>query len=281
MGDSELLVDLEARAALEALEGADLETSDVDLLLSFSLIPDHIGIPSACPLHHRLGLPASCFSMNVDASCNSFQTQLAIAEAMISSGRARRALLVQSSAIWRTNDPELPLSVHFGDGATAVVVGVVSAGRGLISRAHRTDGSVHRALVCTVEGKNWWEDGPVKTATPDRAATRRMVMMGAGCASDVVGEVFEDSGMKASDVDFLACHQPTAWFQGMIVEHLGLEEAATVDIYRSVGTLSAANLPLILQVAQRDGLLGNDHLVLMYQIGSGITYSASLLRWGR
>jgi 3-oxoacyl-[acyl-carrier-protein] synthase III len=277
---AQMIVDLEARAAAEALEGAGVTPKDVDLLLGFSLIPDHIGVPSMCALHNRLGLAPECFTMNVDAICNSFQAQLTIAEAMITSGKIRTALLVQSSAIWRTNNPKLPLSVHFGDGATAVLVGTVSSGRGLLSAAHRTDGSVHRALVCTVESANWWDDGRVLTATPDRDATRRMVLMGADCASAVVTEAIEKSGFTVDDIDFLACHQPTAWFQGMIRDHLDLGAVETVDIYSSVGTLSAANLPLVLHTAEATGKLHEDDLVLMYQIGSGMTYSASLLRWG-
>ena len=58
-----------------------------------------------------------------------------------------------------------------GDGATAVVVGPVERDKGLIAQAHLTDGSLHKALVCTVKGKDWWKDGKIETATLDREAT--------------------------------------------------------------------------------------------------------------
>ena len=64
-------------------------------------------------------------------------------------------------------------------------------------------------------------------------------------------------------------------------EYVGLQSAKTYDTYPTAGTLSSANLPLIFKYAEREGLLGDGDLVAMYQAGSGMTYSATILRWGR
>jgi 3-oxoacyl-[acyl-carrier-protein] synthase-3 len=274
-------VDMEVLAAEQAIGKAGLDRGEIDLLLDFALVPDYINTPNACALHHRLGLSAKCFTMNADAVCNSFQMQLTLAEQMIASSRARYGLLVQSSAIWRVNPPQQPFSIHFGDGATAVLVGRVADGKGVLGQSHRTDGSVYRALLCTVEGKNWWDDGRVLTTSLDRKAARSMFLHMVEYGRAVVGESLDLAGCAPEAVDFFAAHQPTIWFRRVAQEHIGLKNARTVDTYPWAGTLSAANLPLVLSEGERLGLLRDGDLVAMYQGGTGMTYSGTVMRWGR
>lgn len=281
MSSATSAVDMEIQATEEAIAKSGIARRELDLLLGFTMIPDYINAPNVCILHDRLGLSKKCFTMCADSVCNSFQMQLALAEQMILGGKAHYGLLVQSSAIWRVNDPQLPLSVHFGDGATAVIIGPVSKGRGILANAHRTDGSLHKAVYCTVKDKHWWEEGRLFTTTPDREATRKMVLMSAECAEEVSKEALEMAHLTPEDIDFFACHQATVWFREMAQNYLGLQRAKTLDTYTCAGTLSAANIPLVLYEADKEGLLKDGDNVLMYQAGSGMTYSATVLRWGR
>lgn len=274
-------VDMGVEACRRAMDDAEVEANDIDLLLGYSFAPDFLNVPDACIVHERLGLPSRCFTMNSDSVCNSFQMQLTLAESLIRTGAAKRALLFQTSAVSRVNPEHEPMSIHFGDGATAVVVGPVAGGRGLLAQAHRTDGSVHRALVCTVPGKQWWEEGRILSTTLDRAASRRMFLRVPAMGREVVHDALAQAGLVADDVDFFACHQATSWFRRISQEHIGLAHARTLDTYPWAGTLSAANLPLVLFEARRKGLLHDDDLVAMYQGGTGMTYSGSVLRWGR
>lgn len=273
--------DMEVEACRRAMVDAEVDAGEIDVILGFSFVPDFLHVPNACIVHERLGLPRRCFTMNADAVCNSFQMQLTLAEGLIRSGAATRALLFQSSAVWRVNPAHEPMSVHFGDGATAVVVGPVADGRGLLAQAHRTDGSVHRALVCTVPGKDWWEDGRIQSTTLDRADSRRMFLRVPSMGREVVHDALAQAGHAVGDVDFFACHQATSWFRRIAQEHIGIQHARTLDTYPWAGTLSAANLPLVLHEARRVGSLRDGDLVAMYQGGTGMTYSGTVLRWGR
>ena len=281
LGDDDLAADLEAAAAEEAIERAGVARDDIDLLLGFTLIPDYINAPNPCLVHERLGLPKRCMTMSSNAVCNSFQMQLAIADSMISTSRARYALLTQCSAVWRVTEQESSQSVHMGDGATAVIMGPVSEGRGLLAQSHRTDGSEALALICTVPGRRWWHDGPVVTQSLDRSAVRQTVLRFADRGKSVIDECLEQAGLTTGDIDFFACHQATAWFQSVMQEHTGLSHARSVDIHKWAGSLSSANLPLEMYCAERDGLLHDGDVIAMYQGGTGATYSGSLFRWGR
>ena len=70
--------------------------------------------------------------------------QLTLAQSLVAAGSEtgqpyKFGLLLQVGNVSRITRPEDPPSAWFGDGATAVVVGPVSAGKGLLGRAHRTD----------------------------------------------------------------------------------------------------------------------------------------------
>ncbi len=273
--------DMEAAAAKEAIELSGIDIRDIDLLLVAALTPDFIGVPSACVLHDRLGLNPTCFTMDADSACNSFQMQLTLSKHLINGGQARYGLLVQSSAVCRVIPAEQPFSIHFGDGATAVIVGPVSSEHGILAQAHRTDGSVHRAIVCTVEGKNWWEDGRIWTTSLDRAAARRMFLKVPDICKEVVDNILSEARCRTDEVEFFAGHQATAWFQRVSQKHSGMDKAQTLDTYTWAGTLSEANLPLVLSEAERKELLVDGDLVAMFQGGTGMTYSGTILRWGR
>lgn len=274
-----LAVDMEEAAANAALEDAGVDRNQIEFLLGSTMIPDLCGTSNAGALHLRLGLPQDCFVLTTDAGCNSFQMQLALARSFIASGRYRMGLLTQSSAISRVNPLEQPFSVNFGDGATAVVVGPGTQGSGLLSQVHRADGTINRAIVCSVPGADWWEEGRIVSTILDREAARKMLLTICDVAQELFPRAFEEAGVAAKDIDFFAGHQATAWWRRVVQEHLGLESARSVDTFEHAGTISSANLPLILQQAEATGLLSPGDLVAMYQGGTGATYTASIYRW--
>lgn len=276
----QLVVELEELAAREAIADAGLVADDIDFVLASTLVPDLLNAPNVCALHERLGLRRDCYTLTADAVCNSFQMQLTLAEALVRSGRYRRGLLVQSSAASRTTPWEMPFSVKFGDGATAVVVGAVDQLHGLIAQAHHTDGTLNRAMVSTVRGTDWWKDGAIVSMPLDREASRRMFLSVCEIAAELIGRCYRISGLSAKDVDFFAAHQATVWWRRVVQEYLGLEHARSHDTYLVAGTLSGANLPLVLHQARKNGLLREGDLIAMYQAGTGATYSTSLFRWG-
>jgi 3-oxoacyl-[acyl-carrier-protein] synthase-3 len=273
--------DMEEIAAKQALEKAGIDRAHVGLLICHSAVPDYLVTNNACLLHERLGLSRECFTMANEAACNSFLMQLAIAEKMLAGGVARYALLVQSCAISRIIDPNEPLSPNFGDGASAVVVGPVAAGRGVIASAFRTDGSLHRAVVGGVRGRSWYDDGRVAMYSEDPSAARQTFMEIADKGDEVTGAVLRDAGCKPADIGFFGVHQGTSWARRLLTEHFGLTSARSVETYAWAASIFAANIPLGLAIGEKEGLLRQDDLVLTFAGGAGLSYGSVLLRWGR
>lgn len=271
--------DMETLAAKEAIERAGIAKQDIDLVLSYTMIPDFINVPSACVVHGNLGLNERCTTMAVDAVCNSFLMQLTLAQALIASGAARYALLTQSSAITRLPPSGEVIDAACGDAASAVIVGPVSKGRGILSYSHHTDGTKWGALVCGVPGGHW-SDGKAIAYAEDNKASANMFVRLAQRAGQVVGEALDSAGLSRDEVRFFASHQGLKWLRPLAQETAGLMHARYVDHFPYTGTVSAVNLPLQLAVAEKDGLVAPGDLVACFQGGTGMTWSGMALRWG-
>jgi 3-oxoacyl-[acyl-carrier-protein] synthase-3 len=273
--------DMEVRAGRDAIANAGIEAGQIDFVLAMSTTPNYLHASNAHLVHHELGLKRECLSISTEGMCNAFLQQLALAEALIRSDQARYGLLIQSSHISPFTRREDNFSAWFGDGAAATVVGAVGTDRGLLGHAHCTDGSLYGSLVSGIPGKRWYEEGRVFTYLESIPATRRTLLEIPDTADALVGRALERAHLQRGDIRLWACHQGAVWLGEVTQAHLGLDNARRVDTFAWAGSLSGANLPLILSVALRDGLLGDGDVVGMFAGASGMTASGMVMRWGR
>lgn len=272
-------LDLEAAAAQEAIARAGVAPDAIDLVLTHTPMPEYLLSNLACALHERLGLPRAGLAVQVDASSYSFLAQLSIAQQMIRGGAARHALLVQSCVGSRLVDPADPTSVLIGDGAAAVVVGPVGAGRGVLAAVHRTDGRYPDTIIASVPGSTWYADGRARLhiAAPERLREVNLQTLDLCRAS--VAEVLAACGRTTGDVAFFGVHQGTPWLRRLAQEHAGLGAARANDTFARTGYLYAASIPLGLHQAACDGHLRQGDLVVLFGGGTGMSYGATALVW--
>jgi 3-oxoacyl-[acyl-carrier-protein] synthase III len=279
MPDDMTVLDMAEHAGRLAIARAGVGASDVDLLLTHTVMPDLLLGNPASQLHHRLGLPRRCFAMETTAAAHSFLMQLTLAEAMIAMGRARLALLVQASAATRSVEPDDPISPLFGDGATAVVVGPVAEGRGLLACTHHADGRYPASLVASVRGGVWSDPGRGVIHVANAAQMRDVFLQTAEVCREAIDATLDSVGLSPQDVEFFAMYQGTPWIRRVVQEHAGLEHARSIDSFAQTGYLFSAILPAGLALADQAGLLADDDLVLAAGGGTGITFGAVVMRW--
>ena len=117
----ETLLQLAARAANAALENAGLAAADIDYILASSVLPDTITPSLGCLLQAQIG--ANCPALDVNGACAGFLYALDLADALTSSGKANRVLVVCAEGMTRMVDwTDRSTCVLFGDGAGAAVV---------------------------------------------------------------------------------------------------------------------------------------------------------------
>lgn len=272
-------VDMEVMAAEQAIARAGIDRREIGAVLTHSAVPEYLLSNSASLLHHRLGLPADCFSMQAEASGFSFMMQLGIAEQMIALGRARYVLCTQSCASSRLIDQNDPHSPLLGDGASAVIVGPVADG-GVLASVYRTDGALPRALVASVPGGRWYDPGQVVLHRADPGHAIQTFLETADRAKEAVDAVLARLDLLPTDVDFFGSHQGTPWLRQVIQDVTGLTNARAVDVFATTGYMVAVSIPLVLALALQEGQLRAGDLVVLFGGGVGSTYGASVLRWG-
>ncbi|HEY0482526.1 MAG TPA: 3-oxoacyl-[acyl-carrier-protein] synthase III C-terminal domain-containing protein [Kofleriaceae bacterium] len=280
MPEGMTVIDLAEQAGRQALDRAGVAAADIDLLLTSIVLPDVLLGNPACEVHQRLGLPRRCFALETTAATYSFLMQLSLAQAMIRSGEARCALLVQASGVSRSVDPEDPISPLFGDGATAVVVGPVSRGRGILAAAHHCDGRFPTTLVGSVRGGAWSDPGRGVIHVADAAQMRDVFLSTADVCKESIDAALASAGLATRDVGFFAMHQGTPWLRRVAQDHAGLGHARSIESFARTGYLFAAILPAGLVLGQDAGLLADDDLVLATGGGPGMTFGSIALRWG-
>ncbi|HVW28023.1 MAG TPA: 3-oxoacyl-[acyl-carrier-protein] synthase III C-terminal domain-containing protein [Polyangiaceae bacterium] len=275
--------DAETYAAHAALKDAGVDAADVDVILSWAIVPDRIVPSNACHVGHAIGARRA-WSMGVDAACASVVTQLTMAASLIESGRASTVLLTQSHWVTRAMPMMHPASPNVGDGAAAMVVRAGETA-GIHATVAVTEGQHYDAVTwcrgrTRAEDPPWWEPGGafyLGSLTPEAAQLlmRNTIRIGVGTVEDLM----QRARMPVSSIDVLACVQPRRWVPSGIAEGLGLAEERAPQTFDEYAHLGGVGVVANLLVARERGALIPGARVAIYAQGAGFTRAAALLTW--
>jgi len=215
-GDGETTGSLATEAARKALVNAGLDAAEIDLIVLATATPDQTFPSTATKVQAALGIN-DCVAFDVHAVCTGFLYALSVADSMLRSGNARKALVIGAETFSRILDWEdRTTCVLFGDGAGALVLSAEETGGGILATKLHADGR-HNDLLF-VDG------GPSTTGTvgklrmKGREVFRHAVVNLAG----VLNEVLAEAGLTADDVDWVVPHQANARILDATAKKLGL-----------------------------------------------------------
>jgi 3-oxoacyl-[acyl-carrier-protein] synthase III len=264
--------DLALEASRHALESAGRKAQDIDLIVLATSTPDMVFPSSATILQHKLGV-AGCPAFDLQAVCSGFVYALTVADSMIRTGSATRALVIGSEVFSRILDfNDRTTCVLFGDGAGAVVL-EGSDTPGILATDLHADGA-HRDILCTPG-----------TVANGRVLGDPLLKMDGPAVFKLAVHVLESSARtvlaaahrSADDIDWLIPHQANIRIMQGTARKLKLpldKLVATVDAH---GNTSAASIPLALDVASKDGRVKRGDTVLLEGVGGGFTWGSVLL----
>ncbi|MEO5866576.1 MAG: beta-ketoacyl-ACP synthase III, partial [Sphingomonas sp.] len=229
---------LAADACRAALAAAGCAAHDIDLIVLATATPDQTFPASATKVQAMLGID-DCVAFDVAAVCSGFLYALQVADSMIRSGAARRALVIGSETFSRILDwQDRGTCVLFGDGAGAVVLeGQEDERRGILSTRLHADGR-HNDLL-------YVDGGPSTTGTVGkvRMKGREVFRHAVVNLATVMGEVLDLAGLTPADVEWVVPHQANARILDATARKLGLApEKVIVTVDRHANT-SAASVP--------------------------------------
>jgi 3-oxoacyl-[acyl-carrier-protein] synthase-3 len=264
--------DLGAHAARQALEAAGVAANDIDLIIVATSTPDMVFPSAACILQNKLGI-AGCAAFDVQAVCSGFVYALAIADSMIKTGAASKALVIGSEVFSRILDfNDRTTCVLFGDGAGAVVL-EASDTPGILSSDLHADGK-HVGILCvpgTVSGGGVLGDPLLKM---DGQAVFKLAV---GVLEDAARAALAKAGKTEADIDWLIPHQANIRIMQSTAKKLKLPLDKVVVTVDQHGNTSAASIPLALDWAVRGGKIKKGDTLMLEGVGGGFTWGAVLL----
>ncbi|MBL8327737.1 MAG: ketoacyl-ACP synthase III [Rubrivivax sp.] len=264
--------DLALAAARQALQAAGREAAEIDLIIVATSTPDMVFPSTACILQAKLGV-AGCQAFDLQAVCSGFVYALTVADSMIRSGAATRALVIGAEIFSRILDfNDRTTCVLFGDGAGAVLL-EASATPGLLASELHADGR-HVGILCvpgTVQG------GKVSGEPLLRMDGQAVFKLAVSVLEKVARSVLEKAGRSDQDIDWLIPHQANIRIMHGTARKLRLPLDKLVVTVDEHGNTSAASIPLALDQAVRCGRIQAGDTVMLEGVGGGFTWGAVLL----
>ena len=264
--------DLALHACRAALEAAGLQASDIDLIIVATSTPDMVFPSTACILQHKLGAAGGA-AFDVQAVCSGFVYALTVADAMIRTGAANKALVVGSEIFSRILDfKDRTTCVLFGDGAGAVVL-EASEVPGILASDLHADGS-HVGILCVpghVAGGQVLGDPLLKM---DGQAVFKLAV---GLLEGAARAVLSKAGKTEADIDWLVPHQANIRIIQSTARKLKLSMDKVIVTLDQHGNTSAASIPLALDAAVRSGRIQPGDTLMLEGVGGGFTWGAVLL----
>ena len=264
--------DMAVQAARHALEAAGRKPEEIDLIIVATSTPDMVFPSTACIVQRKLGAFGGA-AFDVQAVCSGFVYGLAVADSMIRTGLASKALVIGSEVFSRILDfKDRTTCVLFGDGAGAVVLEASDQPGVLASELH-ADGR-HVEILCTpgtVSGGKVLGDPLLKM---DGQAVFKLAV---GVLESAARAVLAKAGRSDADIDWLIPHQANIRIMQGTARKLKMPADKLVVTVDEHGNTSAASIPLALDVAVRKGQVKRGDTVMLEGVGGGFTWGAVLL----
>ena len=280
--DSEATSDLSSKAALIALEDAQLKPEEIDLIIVATNSPDMIFPGTACFVQEKIKATQAA-TFDLQAGCTGFVYALITAWQFIATGFYKNALVIGAEALSKFIDwTDRNTCVLFADGAGAVVLGV-KPGEGLLSGYLKGDGrgadliklpagaSKMPASYQTIEQKLHYVK--MKGNEVFKIAVREM--------KRATEEALIRGHLPVEEVDCFIPHQANIRIILAVSRVLGIKKDKVFINLNKYGNTSAASVVIALDEAVREGKIKNGDLVVLTSFGSGLTCGSVVLRWNK
>ncbi|CAA2995534.1 3-oxoacyl-[acyl-carrier- ] synthase 3 A, chloroplastic-like [Olea europaea subsp. europaea] len=286
------LTSLAAEAAKKALEMAEVDPDDVDLVLMCTSTPEDL-FGSAPQIQKKLGCKNNPLAYDITAACSGFVLGLVSAACYIRGGGFKNVLVIGADALSRYVDwTDRGSCILFGDGAGAVLVQACDCeDDGLFAFDLHSDGEGQRHLRATIMQNEvdhvLGTNGSAVGFPPKNSSYSCIQMNGKEVFRFAVRVVpqsieyaLEKAGLTSSNIDWLLLHQANQRIIDAVATRLEVPSERVLSNLANYGNTSAASIPLALDEAVRSGKVQASHTIAAAGFGAGLTWGSAIFRWG-
>lgn len=276
--------DLGVKAARIALERAQVDVMELDLIITASASGDYPGFPAtACLIQHALGAENAA-AFDLIAGCTGFVYALSVARDMIISGSYRHILVIGTEVLTRiTNWKDRNTCVLFGDGAGAAVVSANNNqdGRGILQSVLKSEGAGAEHLMRKAGGTR---HPFVHGETPDEDLCismngRRVYGFAVRVNTMLINTLLRKANLRLDDIKYIVPHQANERIIQAAADRLEIPIEKFYLNMAEYANTSSASVPIALNEMSEKGLLKRGDLIITLGFGAGLTYGGCLIRW--
>jgi 3-oxoacyl-[acyl-carrier-protein] synthase-3 len=269
-------------AARAALQEADADPREVDLIIVGTATPDYWMPSTACQVQDALGATrAGAFDLN--AGCSGFVYALVMGSQAIASGDHNLVLVIGADALSRVTDwSDRSTCVLFGDGAGAVLLRATESDNGILATILGSDGSGGAMLHIPAGGSAM----PASHETVDqrlhylRMNGQQVFRFATHVLPQAILQVAERASIRVADIGVVIPHQANMRIIDVAAKRLKLPVEHFVTNIDRYGNTSAASVPIALCEAIATQRIAQGQYIVLVGFGAGLTWAAALLRWG-
>ena len=287
-GDGNTTSVMGTKAARIAIERAEIDTNDIELIIFATLSPDMYFPGGGVQVQDQLGI-GTVPALDVRNQCSGFVYALSTADQYIKTGMYKNVLVIGSenhSGGLDMTTRGRGVSVIFGDGAGAAVVSRNETGTGGILSTHlHSEGKHKDELALQGPSTGYWvpqilEENPQEDIPYFPYMNGQFVFKNAVVRfSEVIQEGLKANGLGVDDIAMLIPHQANLRISQFIQKKFGLADEQVFNNIQKYGNTTAASIPIALTEAWEAGKIKSGDLVVLAAFGSGFTWGSALFRW--
>lgn len=280
-GPKESTFTMSLRAAQEALEVANIDPRELDLIIVCTATPDYPFPATACLVQDALGATRAG-AFDLEAACSGFIYALSIASQMIATGAYEHVLIIGAETFSRVLDwTDRGTCVLFGDGAGAFLLQASDAPGGVLSFVLGSDGSGGQLLIIPAGGSR--QPASLDTVTRRlhfvQMRGREVFRFASRIMSKAAREAIRAAKLTTDDIDLFVPHQANLRIILSSAKDLGLPMERVFVNVEKYGNTSAASIPIAFcEAIEQERLKPGDHVVLV-GFGAGLTWAAAVVKW--
>ena len=269
--------DLAYMSALDAIQDANINATDIDLIILATSTPDQVFPSTAVKLQDMLNIRGGA-AFDIHAVCSGFIYALSTADNFIKSGKYKRILVIGSEVYSRIlNWKDRTTCVLFGDASGAFVLEGQNNNdirSGIIDSVIRSDGQFRSKLYC--------DGGPSMQPRTDNFINmdgKEVYKHAVEKQTIIVEELLDSAGSGIDSIDWFVPHQANLRILQTTAKKLKIKEEKIIVTVDKHANTSSASIPVAMTTAIKENKIKRGDMLLLEAFGAGFTWGAVLLRY--
>lgn len=274
---AENTVDLAYEAANRAIDQANIDPSEIGLIIVATFTPERLTPSTACLVQSRLGLNnQQIIAFDLNAACSGFVYALSVAEQFLKTQTVKKALIIGAEVLSKIMDwNDRGTCVLFGDGGGAVVV---EYAEDLTNSFYlNSSGDEQDTLITTKiplnNPFNQVEVEPIHFHMNGQQVFKFAIT----AIKETMIKLFEQNDLSLDDICLVIPHQANKRIIDKVVKDLKAPSEKFFLNVSEYGNTSAASIPIALHDAIKQQQVKNGDKVMLIGFGGGLTWGGCIV----